>query len=306
MSGYASLEEHKVVAYARNVVLLGQQSNVRVANAVDNDFEFSEPGKTFTAEFAGERTLRKVTERFQKSPNNIQTRIRRVGHFAAYDDGEVLEDRDQAEALVNMSNPVTRSMGTALGRNRDDVVIAAALGTAYEGENGTTAKTLPAAQKIAKNDWSFHHGAADGDAAPTGDAPLTPAKVRNAKNILDKSQIEGARSLLVNSDQLNLMLTSKEITNADYGMIAKIMDGEINRWLGFDWIVTERLPFASSTRKCIAMIGSTVQYRARTLKNTRVTERPDLSYQWYAYMRVQHGAVRGQDEGVVEISCHEA
>lgn len=306
MSGIDTLEEHKVVAYARNVILVGQQMGVQVANAVDNDFEFSEPGKQFTAEFAGERKMQEVKERFQKSPNNVQTRERRVGHFTTHDDGEVLEDRDEAETLVNMSNPVIQSMGAALARARDIKVITAALGNSYKGETGSVAVPLPAAQKIALDSWKFHRGAADGDAAPTGNAPLTPAKVRQSKAILDNSKIKGARTMLYSPDQLALMLTSKEISTDDYGMIAKLQDGEISRWLGFDWVLSHELPISGSTRKCIAMIGDTVHYRARTLKRTRVTERPDLSYAWYAYMRLQHGAVRTQDKGVVEIACLEA
>lgn len=306
MEGVESLEQHKVIAYARNVILAGQQMGVQVANAVDNDFEFSEPGKQFTAEFAGERKMTEVKERFQKSPNNVQTRERRVGHFRTFDDGEVLEDRDEAETLVNMSSPIVQSMGAALARQRDEEVIAAAIGNSYKGETGSTTVALPASQKIAINSWKFHRGAADGDSAPTGNAPLTPAKVRHAKNILDNSKIRGRRIMLYSPDQLNLMLTSKEVSTEDYGMIAKLEDGEINRWLGFDWVRSDQLPIAGNVRKCIAMIGDTVHYRARTLKRTRITERPDLSYAWYAYMRLQHGAVRTQDKGVVEIACDES
>jgi hypothetical protein len=75
----------------------------------------------------------------------------------------------------------------AMGRAMDDVIIDAALGTAFTGETGSTSTILPAGQKIV-------HGS-------TG---LSVAKLLSAKQILDLGSVDPSipRYIIVSPKQI--------------------------------------------------------------------------------------------------------
>ena len=76
----------------------------------------------------------------------------------------------------------------AMGRAMDDVVISAALGTAFTGETGSTSTVLPSTQKIVES----------------GTAGLTIAKLRTAKEKFDLASVDPsiARFIVVSPRQI--------------------------------------------------------------------------------------------------------
>ena len=81
--------------------------------------------------------------------------------------------------------------------------------------------------------------------------------------------------------------------------------------MGFNFIrmptnkIANPLRKTNFTRQCLAFHKRAVMYRARPIESTRVTQRADKSYRWYAFYEAEHGGVRRYDGGVVEVDCNE-
>jgi len=173
----------------------------------------------------------------------------------------------------------------AMGRAMDDVVISAALGTAFTGETGSTSTALPSAQKIAE----------------AGTDGLTIAKLRTAKEKFDLASVDPsiARFIVVSPRQITDLLGTTEVTSSDFNTV-------INSFLGFNFIVSNRLSIASSKRSCIAFAQDGITLAVGKDVQARIDERADKSYATQVYYCMSIGATRMEEEKVVEIQAHEA
>ena len=83
-------------------------------------------------------------------------------------------------------------------------------------------------------------------------------------------------------------------------------NGEINSFLGFNFIVSNRLSIESSKRKVIAFASDGITLGVGKDVEARIDERADKSYATQVYYCMSIGATRMEEEKVVEIKCHEA
>ena len=83
-------------------------------------------------------------------------------------------------------------------------------------------------------------------------------------------------------------------------------NGEINSFLGFNFIVSNRLSIESSKRKVIAFAQDGITLGVGKDVQARIDERSDKSYATQVYYCMSIGATRMEEEKVVEIKCHEA
>jgi len=105
----------------------------------------------------------------------------------------------------------------AMGRATDDVIIAAATGTAYTGETGSTSQ---AQQSVIAG----------------GSAGLTIAKLRTAKQTFDLADVDPSipRHIIVGPEQINNLLATTEVTSSDFNTIKALVHGEIDTFLGLN------------------------------------------------------------------------
>ena len=97
--------------------------------------------------------------------------------------------------------------GFGYARLVDRIILAAAVGTAYTGETGTTAVTLPGTQAIAVNFV---------ESGSTANSGLTIGKLRQAQYILDDNEVDAddPRTLFVSPKQLQDLLRTTEVTSS--------------------------------------------------------------------------------------------
>ena len=196
---------------------------------------------------------------------------------------------DDVRMLVDPKGPYTAAGGWAMGRAIDDLVIAAARGNAIDGAAATVA--LPAGQKIVEG----------------GTVGMTLAKILTAKRLMDEAEVESEdRYFVLSARQLEDLLGVTQITSSDYASVKALVQGEINTFLGFTFIRSERLPIASSKRFCIAFQKKGLGLAIGKDMMTKVDERPDLSYAWQVYMGWSMQATRVEEVRVVEVGAHEA
>lgn len=276
-------------AYSRNIMQLAQAKYSKMLNTV-----YIKPnvqGKTFFQDQIGEWSMSVKGGRNVQTPNNDPALARRMGVMVDYHDNRLLDRGDELKSISDPRSAYTIAAAQSLARTIDDVIIDALVGTSYSGETGSTSVTLGSTNIVA--------------VSSTG---LTFAKVLEAKRILDENDVEAEDRFFVVSPQgLEDLLAVEQATSGDYNAIKALVRGEINTWMGFNWITSTRLnELATNTRSCIAFqrYGACLAMAAQPL--VRTDERSDLSYSWQVYYELNIGAVRLEEDRVVRVDIVEA
>jgi hypothetical protein len=280
-----------VKQYSGNVEYLVQQKGSRLRESVD--VETGIRGKEAFFDQIGVApapTMR--TTRHADTPLMETPHARRRCVIYPYDWADLIDDPDKIRTLIDPQSAYAKAAAWAMSAAMDDVIIAAANGTAYTGVDGGTGVALPSAQKIA-----------------VGSAGLTIAKLRSAKEILDAAEVdpEEPRFVWLSAKQVTNLLATTEVTSSDYNTVKALVQGEINTFLGFKFIRTERLGLVTTlTRAVIAMAKGGVKLAVGEDIKGKITERDDKNYSTQVWYHMDIGATRMQEEKVVEIACLES
>ena len=180
----------------------------------------------------------------------------------------------------------------AMGRAMDDVIITAALGTAFTGETGSDSQSLPSAQIITES----------------GTNGLTIDKLRTTKEKFDLASVDPSiqRYMIVSPRQVTDLLGTTSVTSSDFNTVKALVQGEVDSFMGFKFITSNRLSIASSKRKCIAFASDGIALGVGKDVSARIDERADKSYATQVYYCMSIGATRMEEEKVVEVQAHEA
>jgi len=285
----AAITEWMVKQFGANVEFLVQQKGSRLRQAVR--VETGIVGEDAYYEQLAETSAVKKTTRNADTPLvKSDHRRRRVSLFD-YEWADLVDKQDKLKMIVDPENNYVLNAGWALGRATDDELIAAFNGTAYTGKTGSTPVALPASQQIV--------------ASATG---LTIDKLREAKEILDSADVdpEEERYIVCSPKQITDLLETTDVTSADYNTVRALVQGQIDTFLGFKFIVSNRLPVdASGDRLVFAWARTGILLAVAQEMQTRIDERKDKSYATQVYLSLGIGATRMQEEKIVEIACVE-
>ena len=69
------------------------------------------------------------------------------------------------------------------------------------------------------------------------------------------------------------MLGTTEVTSSDFNTVKALAQGDINTFLGFNFIVSNRLAIASNKRKCIAFVSDGLALLVGKDSTARIDER---------------------------------
>ena len=231
------------------------------------------------------------TTRHADTPLIATPHSRRMVTMSDYEYADLIDDQDKVRLLVDPTSTYARAAASAMGRAMDDVIIAAAIGTAKTGKDGSTSTALPSTQKVA-------HGSAN----------LTIAKLLSAKQIMDESSVDPSisRYLVCAPDQISALLGTTQVTSSDFNTVRALATGEINSYLGFNFIVSNRLTTDSDgNRAVIAFAADGLKLAMGKEPTARIDERSDKSYATQVYYCQTIGATRMEEAKVVEIACTE-
>jgi len=183
-----------------------------------------------------------------------------------------------------------------MNRAMDDVVITAMNASALTGVAGGTSTALPSTQKFATSDQS------DG---------LSVAKLLAAKKNFDNNDIDPSRKryLVCGPQQIADLLAITQVTSADFHTVRALAQGEINSFLGFEFITSTRLNMDSSNttdRLVFAYTEDAIKLAIGKDISAKISERSDKSYSTQVYYAMSLGAVRMEEKAVFQIPCHEA
>ena len=274
--------------FSANVQMLSQQMGSLLRNAVDTE---SVNGEKAFFDQVGQAAAVLRTSRHQDTPLVETPHTRRMVTMSDYEYADLIDDSDKVRLLVDPTSTYSRAAAAAMGRAMDDVIITAALGSSQTGKDGSTTTALPAGQKIAH-----------------GSAGLTIAKLVSAKELLDAASVDPSiqRHIVVSPKQISDLLNNTTVTSADFNTVKALAQGEINSFVGFNFIVSNRLNTDSnSDRQVIAFAQDGLKLAVGKEPAARIDERADKSYSTQVYYCQTIGATRMEEAKVVEIACNE-
>ena len=282
-----------VEQYSSNVAMLSQQMGSKLRGSVDVE---TVRGKNAFFDQVGVTAAQLRTSRHGDTPQIDTPHSRRRLSLADYEWADLVDDVDKVRMLVDPTSSYARAAAAAMNRAMDDVIITAFNASANTGVAGGTSTALPSGQKTATSDQS------DG---------LTIAKLLAAKKILDNNDVDPSlkRYIVCGPQQISDLLGTTQVTSADYNVVRALATGAINSYLGFEFIMSTRLnkdATYTSDRLVFAYTEDAIKLGIGKDISAKISERADKSYSTQVYYAMSLGAVRMEEEKVVQIPCHEA
>jgi hypothetical protein len=277
-----------VQQFSANISMLSQQMGSLLRNAVDVETVTGE--KAFFDQI-GQASATLRTTRHGDTPLNETPHSRRMVTLNDYEYADLIDDSDKIRLLVDPTSSYSKAAASAMARSMDDVIISAALGSSSTGKDGSTTVALPAGNKIAH-----------------GSAGLTLAKLLSAKELLDAGSVDPSitRHIVVSPKQISDLLGSTTVTSSDFNTVKALAQGELNQFVGFNFIVSNRLTTdANGNRQVIAFASDGLKLAIGKEPQARIDERADKSYSTQVYYCQTLGSTRMEEAKVIEIACTE-
>lgn len=274
--------------FADNFIHVAQQKESRLQKAVS--LELNIKGMSKSINRLGQRTAQRRLARHGDTPINDQPHSTRYVDLFDWEDGDMLDDLDKIRMLTDPSSEYIAAMVASFNRAKDDVILSAVGGNA-RASTGNIA--LPSGQKIVH-----------------GSAGLTKAKLIQAREMFraKEADAEAGEELFFAyaSSQLGDLLTDTTLTNTEVNQVLSLMSGDFKgQLMGFNMIPSERLAKVSTTRYCYAWAKSGVVLGIGQDRTIRVGEDSSKGFNTRIYGKMAIGAVRVEEEKVVEIQCTE-
>jgi hypothetical protein len=275
-----------VEQYSANIQMLSQQMGSLLRDAVRNE---SVVGKDAYFDQIGKVTAILKTSRHSDTPQIDTPHSRRRVSLADYEFADLIDQQDKVRLLIDPTSSYAKAAAYAMGRAMDDVIIAAALGTANTGVSGGTPVAFPAGNIVAAN---------------TGGTGMNIAKLAAAKQILDAGDVDPSikRHIVVSPAEIADLLNNTTVTSSDFNTIKALVQGEIDSFMGFKFHVSNRLvDNGAANTQCIAFAEDGILLGVGKDVTARIDERADKSYATQVYYCQTIGATRMEEAKVVSV-----
>jgi len=280
-----------VQQYSANVQMLSQQMGSRLRDAVRVE---SIVGKNAFMDQIGVATAQLRTSRHADTPQLDTPHARRRLSLADYEYADLIDDEDKVRMLIDPTSSYAQAAAAAMGRSMDDVIITAALGTASSGETGSGSATLDSTANMV--------------GSSSTNVNLSVSILREAKRKLDAQDVDPSipRYIAVGPSQIESLLSETAVTSADFNTVKALVQGEVDTFMGFKFIMTNRLSIDSNDiRSCFAWAEDGITLGIGKDISARIDERADKGYATQVYYCMSIGAVRMEENKVVKIFCDE-
>jgi hypothetical protein len=314
------IDQAFVQMYRDNVIHLSQQKGSRLEGTVRRQPDIV--GMNYYFERIGATAAQQKTGRHTPTPLISTPHSRRRVSMMTYNWGDLVDNDDKLKVLIQPESEYVVAATNAFGRLKDDIIIAGAYGPAASGSDGQTSVAFPAAQIISdaalNNDLSIQSGTTDS-------GRMSPQRLRAIKLLFDKADVDPdeERYALVTPFQIAAMLTNVQVTSADYNTVKALVEGAVDTYMGFKFILSNRLPIVGSVTFGISYpanvpagvntgdslglfwarsgIGLAVQEDVKT----EMAKRADLNFATQLYMEMVMGAVRIEEAKVIQAAVKE-
>lgn len=283
--------------YSTNLELLLQQRGSKLRPTVREGMHVGKMASPVNQ--VGALSLKAPAGRFAPMPLQQAEYVRRWVFPVPGEIPQLVDTFDEVQTVVDPKSALVETAVAAVGRAWDDAIIAAATGTAQTGQDASalTAETF--------NTTNYQVAVNFGSSAASG---LTVAKLIEARRILRHyhNDLEAdALTLVIGSNQEADLLSQVQVVSTEFNDRPVLVDGRVKRFLGYDVVVSERLPYnvgASNQRGVLAYVKSGMYLGMWRDITNRISQRNDLSSEpWQVYTSVMYGATRLQPGKVIQI-----
>lgn len=273
--------------FSRNVVPLAQQKFSKFYPTVIQKSDVQ--AKSFSQDQIGAWTMSAKGGLNVDTPENDPNLQRRWAFISTFHDSRLLDRSVNLQILSDPKSEMTMNAAKAIGRQMDDVIYAAILGTAATGESGAGSAVLPASQIILN-----------------GGTGLTVDKFREAGAILDNNDVEmEERYAWVTPTGIQQLLGSTQATSTDFVNVKNLVNGSIDTFYGFKVIKSTRLTITANIAQTVFFQRSGSCAGTPEMMYVRTDERNDKSYSWQVYYELNIGSVRLEEDRVVRVDTDE-
>lgn len=280
-----------VKQFSAGVRLLQQQKSSRLRDAVmvdstvvgDRAF-YDQVDATATTE---------VTNRHGDTEYTDTPHRRRMITLATFEVADLVDRADRRRLLNDPVNPYTRSFAAASGRRIDDILIAA-----YDA----TAATQVDGAGTAAFDTAFEHVAA----VPivVNDLTITRRLLEAAENEEDDG--DNSWHIMMSAVGREQLLSDTELTSADFNTVRALVNGQINTYLGFNFIKSQRADIdGSNLRDNFAWVKQSMQLAVSQEPRGFMDVIPAKRHSIQVRYELDAGATRMDEKGVVRLIVDE-
>ncbi len=264
-------------------------------------------GATATEQI-GATTMTEVTGRLQPVPLTDTPADRRWIYPRKFYVADAVDTYEELEMAIDPLGWFAENFSFAMNRTKDDVFIASYFGTAQTGNTSTsgnapsTAVPFPAGNIVAATVGS------GGGATDTG---MNVPKLRAVRKGMLGKEVDLTYDPAycgMSAIQLDDMLNQAQAISLDFQDKPVLEDGSITRFMGFEFIHSERLPAtADPYRQCPAWTKSGMRAGVWKDNTTEMFQRNDLlGRPWQVSSLLMIGATRLQEPKCWQINCKES
>lgn len=213
---------------------------------------------------------------------------------------QLVDTFDELQTIVDPKSALVETAANAVGRAWDDCLILQATGTSNLGQDANSLTTE------AFSTANFQIASTFGSASASG---LTVAKIIEAKRILRHyhNDLEmDTPTMVIGSQQESDLLNQVQVVSTEFNDKPVLVDGHVKRFLGFDIVVSERLPQTTvgSVRGVLVFVKSGLYLGIWKDMTNNIDIRTDLSGRpWQVLTQTMYGATRTQPGKVLQILC---
>lgn len=279
--------------YSAMLYILSQQKKSMFAGRVRT--ETIRGAKDAYFDRLGEAEVEDITTRHPATPlNEIPNTRRRVTMTDSHTNA-LIDHQDKLKMLIDPQNEYAQSQAAALGRKMDDKIIAAALGTAAAGVDGTTSISFKDESVSINGDGTVTTLGTLAAVATVADISLS--KLLVMLRIFNQEDVDPdiPKYWAITPKDVEDLLDLTEIGSADYNTVKALVGGNVEYFAGFNFFWSNRITKDAATEtayRTIAWAKDGLLFASAEDIFSRIDERSDLSYAAQVYSRMSNGAVR--------------
>ncbi len=287
--------------YSSNVYMLCQQIGSKMRQRVR--LESVKRAENAFFDRLGEADCQEITSRHGDTPLNEIPHSRRRITPADYNTATLIDNADQLKMLIDPKSPYARAQAMKLGRQTDDVIIAAALGNASAGKTGSSTVAFEDDSVSINGDGTV---TTLGTLAVSGtEVDLSLNKILLMMEIFNLADVDPdiPKNWMVAPKTVRDMLQLEQIGSSDYNTIKTIHFGKVDFYAGFNFFWSNRITkdaASSAAYRSLAWAQDGIILGQAEGIISRITERADKNYAMQVYSEMSIGAVRLDGDKVHE------
>lgn len=234
--------------------------------------------------------MAQITDRHGDTSLTDTPHRRRMVTLAPFEVADLVDRSDLIRTLNDPTNSYVRAFAAAAGRTIDDTIINAFDATVSTGVDGAGSDTFDTSNfQIAHNS--------------TG---LVTVKVIEARQMLEAAENteDGGDNqwfLVANAAARADLLADAQFKDHDFNSIRALVQGEVDTWLGFKFLKSERVKTVGSTTSLWAWRKASMKLAVGQEPRGFIDVLPGKRHSTQVRYELDVGAVRMDQVGVVEI-----